>query len=147
MTIAPITSNEEISGIEEALDTNKYIASHLEKALEHLSDKKSPDFPNSVKESISAVEAMCSLIVDDKSATLGDALSIIQRRSKIELHKSLRNAFDKLYSYTSDAEGIRHALLDESNLSFEDAKFMLVSCSAFINYLKVKASKAGIDIH
>ena len=90
---------------------------------------------------------MCSLIVDDKSATLGDALSIIQRRSKIELHKSLRNAFDKLYSYTSDAEGIRHALLDESNLSFEDAKFMLVSCSAFINYLKVKASKAGIDIH
>ncbi|MGQ9708742.1 MAG: AbiJ-NTD4 domain-containing protein, partial [bacterium] len=36
--------------------------------------------------------------------------------------------------------------LDEPNLSFEDAKFMLVSCSAFINYLITKAAKAGIKI-
>ncbi len=57
----------------------------------------------------------------------------------------LSRAFRQLYGYTSDANGIRHALLDESNLDFEDAKFMLVSCSAFINYLKGKAIKAGID--
>ncbi|MFC1947315.1 AbiJ-NTD4 domain-containing protein [Chloroflexota bacterium] len=145
-TITPIISSEEIMEIEESLDSNRYVASHLQNAIDLLSDRDSPNYPNSIKESISAVEAMCALIAEDKNATLGDALSIIQRRSKIELHKSLRNAFDKLYGYTSDAEGIRHALLDESNLSFEDAKFMLVSCSAFINYLKVKASKAGIEI-
>ncbi len=41
----------------------------------------------------------------------------------------------------------RHALLDESDLDFEDAKFMLVSCSAFTNYLKGKVIKAGIDFN
>jgi len=44
-----------------------------------------------------------------------------------------------LYGYTSDSGGIRHALSDEDvTPTFEDAKFMLVSCSAFINYLKAK---------
>jgi len=36
--------------------------------------------------------------------------------------------------------------LDESNIDFEDAKFMLISCSAFINYLKVKISKANLKL-
>jgi len=36
--------------------------------------------------------------------------------------------------------------MDEPNLDIEDAKFMLVSCSAFVNYLVVKAQKAGIAI-
>jgi hypothetical protein len=146
LKVAPITSNEEIREVEEALDTNKYVESHLDKALKHLSEKESPDYPNSAKESISAVEAMCALIAEDNNASLGDALGIIQRKSKIELHKALRDAFDKLYGYTSNADGIRHANLDVSSFSFEDAKFMLVSCSAFINYLKVKVSKAGIEI-
>jgi len=43
--------------------------------------------------------------------------------------------------------GIRHALVDGSNYDSEDAKFMLISCSAFINYLVVKASKAGLVRH
>lgn len=62
------------------------------------------------------------------------------------MHPALKGAFEKLYGYTSSAKGIRHALLDEPNLGFEDAKFMLVSCSAFVNYLKSKAAKAGINL-
>lgn len=49
-----------------------------------------------------------------------------------------------MYGYTSDEDGIRHSLLEESTLKFMDAKFMLVSCSAFINFLIDKASEAGI---
>ena len=36
--------------------------------------------------------------------------------------------------------------MDEPNLDQEDAIFMLVSCSAFTNYLIVKADKAGIEL-
>jgi len=36
--------------------------------------------------------------------------------------------------------------MNDSLLSVEDATFMLVACSAFINYLHVKASKSGIEI-
>ncbi|MCJ7614296.1 hypothetical protein MUO71_06000, partial [Candidatus Bathyarchaeota archaeon] len=65
---------------------------------------------------------------------------------KIGLHGALKQSFIKLYAYTSDAEGIRHALMDAPTLSSEDAKFMLVSCSAFVNYLTAKAEKAKIEL-
>ena len=48
----------------------------------------------------------------------------------------MKEAFGKLYGYTSDANGIRHAGdIGGPSSTFEEAKFMLVSCSAFINYL------------
>ena len=145
--IAPITSKEEISEIEEALEIStplKGVHIHLKSALDKLSDRKNPDYRNSIKESISAIEAICKLIVKNKKAKLGQALKEIEK--KAEIHPALKSAFSSLYGYTSDAEGIRHALLEQPNLSQEDAKFMLVSCSAFINYLFVKASKAGIEL-
>lgn len=143
--ITQITSEDEIVEIEEALETPlKPVKAHLEKSLELLSDRKSPDYRNSIKESISAVEAICRIIAKDEKATLGKALDLIEE--KVGLHGALKNAFSNLYGYTSSAEGIRHSLLDESTLSFEDAKFMLVSCSAFINYLISKAEKARIKL-
>lgn len=147
--IAPVTSREEIAAIEEALDEPRSLrpaAIHLESALDFMSDRKSPDYRNSVKESISAVESMCTLVGGSKRrAELRQALIAMKKRG-IDLHPALEQAFVKLYGYTSDAGGVRHALLDEPDLHFEDAKFMLVACSAFINYLKLKASKAGIKL-
>lgn len=143
--ITEITSKEEISEIEEALKITKELKPvyhHLKSALNLFADRKSPDYRNSIKESISAVEAICNLIAKDTKGTLGQALKEIGKR--VTLHPALKKAFDNLYGYTSDAEGIRHALLDEPTLDFEDAKFMLVSCSGFINYLFIKSSKAGI---
>ena len=147
--ITPITTKEEIAEVEEALRGTAFldpVVIHLNTALDLFSNKKSPDYRNSIKESISAVEAICNLLAGERKKSLTDALKLITRKQKIKIHPSLLQSFIKLYGYTSDAEGIRHALLDEPNLNFEDAKFMLVSCSAFINYLKVKASKAGIDL-
>jgi hypothetical protein len=145
--ITEITSKEEINEIEKSLDSAPIlIRRHLSNALEKLSDRKNPDFRNSIKESISAVEAVSIKISGDDSATLGKALTQIERNGNVKLHKALKEAFSKLYGYTNDAEGIRHALLDESTLDFEDAKFMLVTASAFVNYLIVKANKAEINL-
>lgn len=143
--IVEISSKEEIAEIEEALkaDFLKPVKSHIKSALNLLADRESPDYRNSIKESISAVEAICRIITKKKKATLSDALKEIEK--KIEIHGALKEAFNKLYGYTSDEQGIRHSLLDESNLSFEDAKFMLVVCSAFINYLILKSAKAEIE--
>jgi hypothetical protein len=143
--ISPITSKEEINEIEEALDQKDHFkptAIHIKDALTFLSDKEEPNFRNSIKESISAVESICKIIVKHKKATLGQALKKIELL--IPIHKALKNAFSQLYGYTSEEGGIRHALLAEPNVEFEDAKFMLVSCSAFINYLKEKVSKTDL---
>lgn len=144
--ITQITSMEEISELEEALshDFLKPVNIHLKTALGLLSDKKNPDYRNSIKESISAVESLSKLITKKATASLGDALKTIEKN--VELHGALKSAFNKLYGYTSDAEGIRHSLMDKSDLNFEDAKFMLVACSTFINYLIQKSIKSGIEL-
>jgi len=142
--IVRITSKEEILEIEKALDIPeplKRVRIHLERALGLLADKKSPDYRNSIKESISAVEAICKLISGDEKATLDQALNKLETDFNLCLHPALKKAFRSLYGYTSDEKGIRHSLLDEPNINFEDAKFMLVVCSTFINYFKEKASK------
>jgi len=51
-----------------------------------------------------------------------------------------------IYGYTNDEGGIRHSMLDEAKVDFEDSKFMLVACSAFVNYLIMKTEKAGIKL-
>ena len=107
--------------------------------MQLLSDKTNPDYRNSIKESISAVESFCCILAKDSKATLGRALKVIEKEHS--LHAALKNSFRSLYGYTSDADGIRHALLDEDNLKQEDAIFMLVSCSSFINYLIKKTTK------
>jgi hypothetical protein len=143
--IAPITSEEEIAAIEEALDLPAVlspVSQHLARAVELLADRVSPDYRNSVKESISAVEALAQLITCDTKATLVQALKVVE--DAVGLHGALKAALGSLYGYTSDAEGIRHALLEEPTLGLEDAQFMLVACPAFVNYLVEKACKAGI---
>ena len=144
--ITQITEKEEIAEIEEALAEVKEepVRVHIKTALKMISDREDPDYRNSIKESISAVESLCKSIANKPKATLADALSEIEKN--IELHGDLKSAFDSLYGYTSGARGIRHALMDMPNLDFEDAKFILVSCSAFINFLLEKSSKAGINI-
>lgn len=139
--ITRITSEQEIEAIEKALNINgkyKSVNIHLDTALQLLTDKKKPDYRNSIKESISAVESLCKIITNDDKATLGKALALIEK--KYGLHPALKGAFEKLYGYSSDADGIRHALLDESKLGYEDALYFIISCSAFINYLLKKNS-------
>ena len=145
--ITQITSQEEISEIEEALNISKpfkVVSTHIKSALALFSDKKSPNYRNSIKESISAVEAICKLIVKKERPDLGQALKMLE--NKIGLHPALKKAFNNLYGYTSNDKGIRHALLEEAELYSEDAKFMLVSCSAFVNYLVSKISKTELKI-
>ncbi len=134
--ITPITTKEEAEAIKEAIDnSDESIKIHLQKALKYISDREQPDYENSIKESISAVEAECCRIVG-KRTSLGDALNKLEG-SDVVIHPCLKDAFRKLYNYTSDAKAVRHAGdLGGADATFAEAQFMLVSCSAFINYLK-----------
>ena len=133
--ICPITNDLEISNIKEASHTMYDVVNvHIDKAIQLFSNKNNPDYENTIKESIVAIETLCSIIVGKKS-TLGDALKKLEDNG-ISIHPALKASFDKLYGYTSDANGIRHAGdIGGKNSTFSEAKFMLVSCSAFINYL------------
>lgn len=134
--IVPITSKIETEAINEAL-TTKYesVNRHFEKSLKLLSNRSNPDYENSIKESISGVESMCSELLGEKMG-LGDSLKSFEKRG-LTIHPALKGAFLKLYGYTSDGDGIRHGnKMGGEKSTFEEAKYMLVSCSAFTNYLK-----------
>lgn len=139
--IIAITDPVELEEIEESLNIPFDIVDEsLTKALRFYSDRESPDYKNSIKESITAVESMCKIICDDDSLVLGRALGKLESKG-IYIHSAMKEGFKKLYGYTSDANGIRHGGIDESKVMAEDAKYMLVTCSAFVNYLKEKYLK------
>ena len=138
--IVEITSKEEITAIETALqESTDNIRMHLSKALELYAKRPEGDYSNSIKESISAVEAYCRAKTGKSS--LGKALNHLENNGII-IPKTLNDAFEKLYIYTNQGDtGIRHALMDSEGKyvpSGDEALFMIVSCSAFINYLSKK---------
>ena len=140
--ITPISDETEVAEIEQSLDIEfQGCRSQIKKALSLLSDREKPDYKNSIKESISAVEYICQIITGDNKATLGQALKDLETKG-IPIHSALKKSFSSLYGYTSDEGGIRHAEgLFESNVTFEEAKYMLVSCCAFVNYLIAEYGK------
>lgn len=61
--VVPITNKAELKTIEEAKSIPyDSVRTHVSKALALYADRKAPDYENSIKESISAVEAMCCII-------------------------------------------------------------------------------------
>ena len=55
------------------------------------------------------------------------------------MDENFKSGMMRLYNWTSSSDGIRHASNgNEIKSSFAEAKYMVVSCSAFINYLILK---------
>ena len=139
--IVPIIDDTEIKEIETAQENPRSnVQTHINTALGFLSDRQNPDYRNSIKESISAVEALCREITGEN--TLDKALPALEKKG-IFIPKMLRKSFENVYHFTNGESGIRHALMDEEEEpGFEEAKYMLVVCSAFVNYIQGKKAKA-----
>ena len=133
--VVQITSKQEIAEIDSARNSeHSPPRNHIDRALSLFANRTTPDYPNSIKESISAVESLAKIVTGKKQATLGKLT-----RELGGLRPAFRQALSKLYGYTSDAQGIRHGAFDDSaQIRQEDARFMLVICSAFVNYIEAK---------
>ena len=143
--VGRITNQAEIECIEEAQSTEyENVNTHIQKATKLFSQRPNPDYENSIKESISAVEALCSIItgMTGKSSTLGNTIKHLKDKG-VHIHPAMESAYSSLYGFTNDEGGIRHGRMDFKDAPAEDAKYMLVSCSAFVNYLMEKWSKVS----
>lgn len=134
--IAPIIDEVEIKEIEEVFESDyDTVKVHLSKALELLSDRENPDYQNSIKESISAVESIVNLVSKRTNVALNKCFQYLP----FEMDENFKSGMMRLYNWTSSSDGIRHASNgNEIKSSFAEAKYMVVSCSAFINYLILK---------
>lgn len=145
--LSPVTSEAEIKSIEDAVREAQVVglegpAIHIQTAVRKLGQRPEPDYRNAIKEAISAVESVAIKICGKKNAKLSDALKIL--KSKGAIHGAMEKGFSNLYGYTSNQEGIRHAILEEANVGYAEAKYMIVACSAFVHYLLQKADELGL---
>lgn len=143
----PITNSVEIDEVVAASSVPyEAVRKLIDKAIKNFSDKANPDYENTIKDAISAVESMCCIItgMTGSSATLGAALKKLGDNGVV-IHGALREDFSKMYGYTSDEDGIRHGGIDFKHAPIEDARYMLVTCSAFVNYLISKYDKSKVE--
>lgn len=137
-TIVPAATPDEGAAVVDSLRTLRQAGlagsgTHLRAASACINEG---DWAGSVRESIHAVESVARQLDPDAARTLGPALKSIESRGA--LNPALKIAFDKLYGYTSGAQGIRHALLDQADArgaGRDEAVFMLGACASFASYL------------
>ena len=139
--ISDIVTECELESVEMAVNrSDDHVKEHLQNAIMLYSQRPEADYRNSIKEAISAVESYCRKKTGE--ITLGKALKKLEDAGVL-IHPRLKTAFEQLYAYTNNGDtGIRHALIVGDHVpSHGEALFMLVSCSALINYLEELGSK------
>lgn len=134
--IVPITSQADAQAVIRAfvdLGAEPYrgARSHLREAGKLLTQG---DYASSIRNSVHAVESVARTLAPGTN-TLNPALAILEK--KHGLHGALKSGFGSLYGFSSDEDGIRHALIDDANAKVDevDALYMFGACAAFVSYL------------
>lgn len=139
-TIFPAASDQEATILKR--DLKSVLSSSFDGARTHIQTAldalNKGDNRAVVRESIHAVESAIRGYTGDQGAVLSQALRKLVKEAGV--HAAMATAFEKLYAYTSDESGIRHALVIEDNdkVRFDEAMFFLSACSAFIAFLARK---------
>mgnify|MGYP003668687556 CR=1 len=131
----PITNDQEIISIENLSGQKEKfepVKVHFEKALSFLSDKEAPDYENTIKETVSAIESTLKIIFNLPEGTIGKALPMAEKEGLIGSEfKTIITSLNRF----SNTKGIRHGDTEISEIDFATAKYFIVSGSAMINYL------------
>ena len=97
---------------------------------------KGETWPIAIADSIHAVESVARFFDPESNQTLGPAIDSLLENGVLK-HPALARAIKSLYGYTSDEEGIRHALVfaDKANVDMKEAMFMFGACASLAAYL------------
>ncbi|MDA8011156.1 MAG: hypothetical protein MPJ83_02310 [Gammaproteobacteria bacterium] len=131
--VTPTVSELDVQTISSAVHGRFGLAGgHIKKALALFANRENPDYANSMKESVMAVESISLELTNQKN--IKAALDTLVRNGK--LHPAFAGGIGKLFNFASDESGVRHASNREPiNTDQNTARFMLVTCSAFVNYM------------
>jgi len=145
-TICPRISREAGKAVQEGIDSlekggMQSALAHLRQAAVHINARQ---FADSITDSIHAVESVARTIDPKNNKTLGPALDSLERAGLLK-HPALKGAFKQLYGYTSNEQGVRHALIDKdaADVGLDEAVFMFGACACFAAYLSQKHRETG----
>ena len=144
----PSSSEEQGHAVSTALGTLREAG--MEGAHTHLTaaanDINARQFADAIRESIHAVESVARVLSPDAANGLRPALDSLMNSGVLK-HRALKEGFLKLYGYTSNEQGIRHALLDSgaADVGLDEALFMFGACASFAAYLTAKHREIGLQ--
>ena len=133
--IVPITDDGELSAIEAVVQLSGPFhgaSQHIRQAVALLSYRDNPDFRNAIKEAISAVESAVQAVAGSPKVDIEKGLQ------QLGLHPQLKQAWSNMYNWTSDEDGVRHGMKGTPEVGLAEARYMVVACSAFVNYLVMR---------
>lgn len=144
--IAPITNENEIEEIKNATQTPyERVNESISKSIQYISETGNKDFKNAIKESITALEELMNIILNTSGLVLGNAIE--QYSQKYEINNDLRESIKSMYRYASNVNGIRHGNnKDNDEVTFEEAKLVLLFCSSTINYFCSKKTINSLEL-
>ena len=130
------------AAIEEAInraETSRYeqARSHIKEAATLLYNYDKPNYGGSMAASIKALELVVREITGKKDIKRG--IHNLEEKG-IKLHGKFQEAIINLYDFTSN-DGVRHAHPNPVQNDEETALFMLVVCSAIINFIEARLPK------
>lgn len=131
-------SDLEHSSVKKASRISTKSKEHVEKAIRHMNPAK-PDYEASISESIKMVEHTAQAL-GGKGGGLNSLVGNISER--LGLHPAMQEQFSQMYKFANKTS--RHSEAgEEYDPDSNDAKAMLVWCSAMANYLADKAAAAS----
>ncbi|GAA0471384.1 hypothetical protein GCM10009096_10450 [Parasphingorhabdus litoris] len=135
--IVPVSEESEVEGIKTAVsEINSSpamgVKTHMASSTKHL---RAGDWGSSIRESITAVESAARFVAPG-TKDLAGAMVALEKSGQLK-HPAMKQALSKLYGYTSDEQGIRHALVfaGTADVDESEAIFMFGACASFASYL------------
>lgn len=99
-----------------------------------------PDFENSVKESISAVESSLMILLNEPNESLGKLIK------KANLDPDIERIVSKTYGAVSNKAFVRHGGTTESSLTKSEAEFFLEFSAISILYISNKIKSLDSEV-
>ncbi len=99
----------------------------------------SPDFENSVKESINSIESCLMILLNEPNGTLG---KLIKRAG---LDEDIERLISQAYGFASNKDFVRHGGTSPSSLSRHEAEFFLEFAGSAIVYIAAKLKHGKAD--
>ncbi len=120
---------------------------HYDKALQFFRNPAKPDYENTVKEAVCAVEAAGkALFPNAKAATLGDLVKWLIVSKDVTVPKALAQTFTGLYGFRSGGDGVGHGGSGGGTATSEVAEYVLAVCASQVIYLVDLANSQETDI-
>jgi len=108
---------------------------HFNKALAFFRNPATPDYENSVKEAVCAVEAAARALFPDGGSTLGDIVKSITGNGTGQIPKSIAATFHGVYGFRSGGDGVGHGGTTGGAATKELAEFGLAVAASQIVFL------------